>query len=97
MKKILDLTQMKQKKKGTVIAVAGGPNLKKRLETLGIRKGAEVTKVSAQVMRGPIIVQVVNTQVAIGFGMAKKIIVEVEKESNIEKLAVKNEKDIITG
>jgi ferrous iron transport protein A len=88
MKKVLDLTQMKQKEKGTIIAVTGGPGLKKRLETLSIRKGAEITKVSAQVMRGPIIVQVVNTQVAIGFGMAKKIIVEVEKESNIERSAV---------
>ncbi|GAB6273517.1 MAG: hypothetical protein STSR0004_03800 [Peptococcaceae bacterium] len=88
MKKVLDLTQLKQKEKGTVIAVAGGPGLKKRLETLGIRKGAEIAKVSAQVMRGPIIVQVVNTQVAIGFGMAKKIMIEVEKENHLERSAV---------
>jgi ferrous iron transport protein A len=39
--------------------------------------GKKVTKVSAQLMRGPVTVRIDNSQVAIGFGMAKKILVEI--------------------
>lgn len=84
MRNVLDLTQMKHAEQGTIIAIAGGHGLRRRMETLGIRKGAEIIKISAQIMRGPIIVQVVNTQVAIGFGIAKKIIVETGNEGSVK-------------
>lgn len=47
-----------------------------RLSALGIRPGKRVTKVSSMFMRGPVTIQVGNAQVAIGFGMAKRILVE---------------------
>jgi ferrous iron transport protein A len=37
----------------------------------------EITKVSGQIMRGPIIVKIGNSQVAIGFGMARRVLVEI--------------------
>lgn len=61
---------------GVVIQMQGGRGLINRLSALGIRPGQRVTKVSSMFMRGPITIQVGNAQVAIGFGMAKRIIVE---------------------
>jgi len=64
---------------GTVVGVLGGHGLIRRLDALGIRPGRKVTKLSSTLFRGPIILRVDNTQVAVGFGMARKIIVEVDK------------------
>ena len=71
-----DLAQMNEGETGTVINIQGGYGLINKLETLGIRLGVKTTKISSQLMRGPITIQVGNSQVALGFGMAKKIIVE---------------------
>ena len=50
----------------------------RRLEALGIRPGMKVTKISSMLFRGPVTLRMGNAQVAIGFGMANRIIVEVE-------------------
>jgi len=50
----------------------------RRLEALGIRPGMKVTKISSMLFRGPVTLRVGNAQVAIGFGMANRIIVEVD-------------------
>ena len=76
---VLDLTQLKTGQRGTIIEIQGGLGLTKRLESMGIRAGKKISKVGAQFWRGPQIVKVYNSQVAIGFGMAKKITVEVEE------------------
>ena len=73
-----DLTQMKRGERGRVVKIEGGFGLFRRLEALGIREGIKITKASAQIMRGPITVRVGNTEVAIGYGMAKRVFVEVE-------------------
>lgn len=75
---VLDLTKLKSGQKGVVLEVQGGAGLVRRLESMGVRKGKKVTKISAQVWRGPQVVKVDNTQVAIGFGMAMKISIKVE-------------------
>ena len=49
-----------------------------RLSALGIRPGKRITKVSSMFMRGPVTIQIDNAQVGIGFGMASKIIVELD-------------------
>jgi len=46
---------------------------------LGIRPGRKVTKISSTLFRGPVMLRVNNTQVAVGFGMARRIIVEADK------------------
>lgn len=76
---IRDLTQLKLGQKGTVIEIQGGMGLTRRLQSMGIRPGKKITKISAQFWRGPQIVKVDNLQVAIGFGMARKVIIEVER------------------
>ena len=75
--KAMDLTQMKVGQVGTVVEIQGGHGLSIRLQVLGIRVGVKVIKVSSQIMRGPVTVQIGNSRVAIGFGMARKIIARV--------------------
>jgi ferrous iron transport protein A len=77
--KNIDLTQLEEGDSGVVVNIDGGYGLIRRLESLGIRVGKKVTKVSSQLMRGPITVRIDNYQVAIGFGMARKVIVRVVK------------------
>ncbi len=72
----INLTQMKSGEEGIIVAIQGGYGLRRRIESLGIRVGAKIRKISSQFMRGPTTVQVGNTQVALGFGMAQKIIIE---------------------
>ena len=75
----LTLAEMRTGQTSTVVGVMGGHGLIRRLDALGIRPGRKVTKLSSTLFRGPIILRVNSTQVAVGFGMARKIIVEVDK------------------
>lgn len=75
----VDLTQLKEGESGVVVNIQGGYGLVRRLDSLGIRVGKKVTKVSSQLMRGPVTVRIDNFQVALGFGMARKIFVRVVK------------------
>jgi ferrous iron transport protein A len=43
---------------------------------MGIRPGKKVTRVGSALMRGPVTIKVGNARVAIGFGMAGKIMVD---------------------
>ena len=75
----LTLADMRTGQTGTVVGVMGGHGLIRRLDALGIRPGRKVTKIGSTLFRGPVILRVDNTQVAVGFGMARKIIVETDK------------------
>lgn len=74
--KSIELTRMRSGEHGRVIKIAGGFGIIKKLEVLGIRPGVEIEKISAQIMKGPVIVKFGNTQLALGFGMARRVIVE---------------------
>ena len=63
---------------GVVVQIQGGHGLVNRLNSLGIRPGKRITKTSSMIMRGPVTIQVDRTQIAIGFGMARRIIVELD-------------------
>jgi ferrous iron transport protein A len=75
----LTLAEMKNGQTGIVVSVQGGHGLIGRLDALGIRPGRKVTKMTSTLFRGPVMLRVNNTQVAVGFGMARKIIVETDK------------------
>ena len=72
----ITLRQMQAGQSGIVAQIQGGHGLINRLSALGIRPGKKITKVGSMFMRGPVTVQLDGTQVAIGFGMANKVIVE---------------------
>jgi len=70
------LSRMEAGQSGIVVQIQGGQGMINRLGALGIRPGRRVTKVGSMFMRGPVTVQVGNARVAIGFGMAKRIVVD---------------------
>jgi ferrous iron transport protein A len=79
MTKQVNLSQMYAGQRGMVLRVDGGMGLLSRLSAMGIRPGKKITKVSSMLMRGPVTVQVGSTRLAIGFGMASRILVELEQ------------------
>ena len=69
------LTELKPGDQGTVVAVKGGRGMQSRLRSLGLIEGQTLRKLSALAWGGPVVVEVKRTQVAIGRGMAAKILV----------------------
>ena len=78
--KRVSLAQMQAGQKGKIVEINGGYGLAQKLEALGIRTGKEIKKISEQLMRGPVLLQHNNTQAAVGFGMASKVLVEINEE-----------------
>ena len=76
--KQITLARMQAGQSGAVVQIQGGHGLVNRLSALGIRPSKRITKVSSMFMRGPVTIQVDRAQVAIGFGMANRIIVELD-------------------
>ena len=77
MKKI-SLVQIKAKGKGRIAEISAGLNLQNKLMNMGLHKGRELVKLSSIGLRGPVVVKVGRTILALGHGIAAKISVEVE-------------------
>ncbi|HDK28144.1 MAG TPA: ferrous iron transport protein A [Candidatus Atribacteria bacterium] len=71
----LDLIKEGQKVK--VVDIYGGWGIRQRLGCLGIHPGDIITVRKSAIMRGPILISIHGNQVALGRGIAKKILVEV--------------------
>jgi len=77
--KIISLSFLKEGESGVVYDFKGGEKFRKKLESLGIRKNKKIKKISDMVLKGPITIQIENSsRVAIGRGMAEKIIVRID-------------------
>ncbi len=74
---MMNLAQLSQGQSARVISIEGGRGLKQKLQNLGIREGAVVKKERGIFIHGPIIVKAGSTQIALGRGMAFKVIVEI--------------------
>jgi len=61
---------------GRVVALHGGHGMVERLESMGIRPGKVIIKLSSQPMGGPVTVLVGSRQVAMGRGIARRVEVE---------------------
>jgi len=72
------LARMREGQSGTVVQIQGGRGLVNRLNGLGIVPGKKITKISSMVMRGPVTIEVDRARVAIGFGMASRVIVKTD-------------------
>ncbi len=73
---LMSLIEIEQGQEAIVSEIHGGAGMIRRLDALGIFKGKAVTKTGSQWMRGPVVVRCGNTEVAIGYGMARKIMVK---------------------
>jgi Fe2+ transport system protein FeoA len=76
-KNVIPLADMDVNREGIIYKLAGGAGFQARLQALNIRIGKRIKKISANPFRGPIVVEVDNSRVAIGYGMAQKVMVEV--------------------
>ncbi|UCB60811.1 MAG: ferrous iron transport protein A [Candidatus Bathyarchaeota archaeon] len=86
----LHLTQLRDGESGVIlsfISPQGNPprsgqrkwSFQRRLEDMGITPGTRVRVVKSAPFRGPIELQVRGSRLAIGRGMARKILVRVER------------------
>ena len=73
---IASLVEMRPRQRGTVVAVGGGPGRVAQLQAMGLRPGVMVEKLSSQPLRGPVTLRVGRTELAVGFGIARRIEVE---------------------
>lgn len=76
--KKLSLIQIKANHKGKVVEIVAGINLQNRLMNMGVYKGREVAKLSHIGLRGPVVIKVGRGILALGHGLAAKIIIETE-------------------
>ena len=81
-KHILPLAQMEIDQQGIISALNGGANFNARLQALNLRIGKRIKKISSSPFRGPVVVEVDNARVALGHGMAGKVMVEVQDQKS---------------
>ena len=75
----LPLTELATGQTAIIISLEGGHGSEQRLRSLGIREGQRIQKISRIGKIGPVVVVVDRTQVAVGHGMARKILVQVQE------------------
>lgn len=68
------LTSLKPRETGVVIQIVGGQGMKQKLALRGIKEGSWLRMISSS--RGPVVVESNGGQIAMGRGMAQKIIVD---------------------
>ncbi len=76
---IISVIEMKPGEKGIVVSLEGGHGFVERIQSMGVRVGKEIKKVGSHFWHGPQTVLIDRFQIAIGYGMASKILVEVNR------------------
>jgi len=75
---MVSLTNIKAGSKVRVVRIRGGLGIRQRLSCLGIHPGDIIVLQKSGFMRGPVLVNIHGNQVALGRGVAAKILVEIE-------------------
>lgn len=78
---MITLTELEVGEQAVIGEIKGGFGLKKRFESLNLREGKSIKKISAAPFHGPVVIDVGGCKIAIGRGMASKIIVEITHEN----------------
>ena len=76
----VNLVEMKPGQNGIISKVQGGPGFSRKLSLIGLHEGKKIRKISSVFSRGPVTVCIDNFQVAVGYGKAVRIMVEVVNE-----------------
>jgi len=76
----VSLVRVKKGIKVKIVEISAGKLASSRLSSLGLRVGGCVIKISAFALKGPITVKIGSTTLALGHGMAEKIIVDSRPE-----------------
>jgi ferrous iron transport protein A len=72
----MTLDQVYENKRAKVIDIQGGAGVRQRLGQMGIHPGDIVTILRFGALRGPILIEVHGSQVALGRGIASRVTVE---------------------
>lgn len=75
MAKAMPLGFLDTGKEGTVVSINGGMGLNRKLSEMGFAQGTRVKNVKNDGC-GPLVVAVMDSRIAIGRGMAQKILIE---------------------
>jgi len=75
---LVNLVDMRPGQTGIIRGIESGFGAAKRIRNMGIRTGKKIKKVAGHSRKGPQTVLVDRFKIAIGFGMAAKILIEVE-------------------
>lgn len=73
----IPLTQLSRRETGIIKRLEGGAEFQRKISDLGVRVGKRVKIISSQPFRGPLVIKISSMTIAIGRGMASKIIVDV--------------------
>ena len=76
--KRISLVRIGANSKGRVVEIVGGTNLKDKLMNMGVYKGKEVIKLSHIGLRGPVVIKAGRSILALGHGVAAKVMLEQE-------------------
>lgn len=74
----ITLDSIGENKKVKVVSISGGWGIRQRLGCLGIHPGDIIMVKRSAIMRGPILISVHGNQVALGRGVAGRVVVEAE-------------------
>ncbi|MFP3953182.1 MAG: ferrous iron transport protein A [Candidatus Acetothermia bacterium] len=72
------LTELEYGQEGVIHSI--GENIKPKLCGMGIRDGKVIRMDTKQPIQGPVVVTVDKSTTSLGFGLAKKIFIEVKKQ-----------------
>jgi ferrous iron transport protein A len=75
-KEIAYLTDIKNGKTVTIVSIMGGKWSTKRLVDLGLTVGTEIKMLRASFFSGPIEIEIGGSKLALGRGLASKIMVQ---------------------
>lgn len=77
MQLVTSVAYMRAGQSGVVVGFRGGRGMVARLNAMGVRPGVYVSKRMAQPFRGPVVIRAGATELALGFGVAQRIMVRV--------------------
>jgi len=74
--KRIDITLLDNGFSAQVVEIKGGSEVTRKLHSMGIIKGITITRKNGSFMKGPVVLQKGSMQIALGYNLAKKIIVQ---------------------
>ncbi len=72
----MTLDQLSKGTNARVISIAGGPGLYRNLSQMGIHPGDTIVVSGSGAFRGPLLVDIHGIRIALGRGIARRIVVQ---------------------
>ncbi len=74
----ISLADTQEGQVGTVVTIEGGRTSVKRLADMGLSSGAEIKVIGRTLFSGPVQIEVGNSRLALGRGLASKIMIRLK-------------------